>query len=59
MNIPVYLKKHDADLKSHLIKIILENTVKQVEALKEETNKSLKEMQENTIKQVKELNKVV
>ena len=32
---------------------------KQVEALKEETQKSLKELQENTIKQVKELNKTI
>ena len=31
---------------------------KQVEALKEETNKSLKEKEGNKIKQVKELNKV-
>ena len=34
------------------------NTGKQVEALKEKTNKSLKEIQENTMKQVKGLNKV-
>jgi hypothetical protein len=33
-------------------------TCKQVEALKEETNKSLKEKEGNKIKQVKELNKV-
>jgi len=32
-----------------------ENTIKQVEALKEETQKFLKGFQENTIKQVKEL----
>ena len=35
------------------------NTGKQVEALKEETQKSLKELQENTSKQVKELNKTI
>jgi uncharacterized FlaG/YvyC family protein len=35
------------------------NPGKQVEALKEETNKSLKEIQENIIKQVKEMNKTV
>jgi predicted nucleic acid-binding Zn-ribbon protein len=35
------------------------NIVKQVEALKEETNKSLKETQGNTIKQVKKLKKAV
>ena len=33
-------------------------TCNQVEALKEETNKSLKEKEGNKIKQVKELNKV-
>jgi predicted nucleic acid-binding Zn-ribbon protein len=32
---------------------------KQVEALKEKTQKSLKELQENTTKQVKELNKTI
>ena len=32
---------------------------KQVEALKEETQKSLKEFEENTNKQVKELNKTI
>jgi hypothetical protein len=37
----------------------LENTAKQVKALKEETQKSLKELQENTIKQVKERNKTI
>ena len=37
----------------------INNTGKQVEALKEERHKSLKEIQKNTIKQVKELNKVV
>jgi hypothetical protein len=31
----------------------------QIEAFKEETQKSLKELQENTIKQVKEMNKVI
>ena len=36
------------------LKEIQENTGKQVEVLKEETNKFLKEIQENTIKQVKE-----
>jgi hypothetical protein len=39
------------------LKEIQENTGKQLEALKQETQKSLKKMQENTTKQVKELNK--
>jgi hypothetical protein len=34
-----------------------ENTAKQVEVLKKETQKSLKELQENTTKQIMELNK--
>ena len=34
------------------LKEIQENTVKQVECLKEEAQKSLKELQENTAKQV-------
>jgi gas vesicle protein len=63
-------EKQDSDLKSHLmmmtedfkkdinhsLKEIQKNTGKQVEALKEETQKSLKE---NTTKQVKELNKTI
>ena len=40
-------------------KEIQENTGKQLEALKEEKQKSLKELQENTTKQVKELNKTI
>jgi cell division protein FtsI/penicillin-binding protein 2 len=57
-------EKQDSDLKSHLmmmiegikdinnfLKIIQENTGKQLEALKEETQKSLKDLQENTTKQ--------
>jgi hypothetical protein len=36
------------------LKEIQGNTAKQVEVLKEETQKSLKELQENTTKQVKE-----
>jgi hypothetical protein len=54
------------DLKSFLMMIkedfkkeIQENTVKQLEALKEETQKGLKELQENTTKQVMELNKTI
>jgi hypothetical protein len=35
------------------------NTRKQVEVLKEETQKSLKEWQENITKQVKELKKII
>ena len=35
----------------------INNTGKQVEALKEERHKSLEEIQKNTIKHVKELNK--
>jgi chromosome segregation ATPase len=42
------------------LKEIQENTDKQVEVLKEETQKkSLKELQENTTKQVMELNKTI
>ena len=66
-------EKQDFDLKSYLmmlsedfqkdinnsLKEIQENTAKQVEALKEETQKFLKELQENTTKQVKELNKTI
>jgi hypothetical protein len=40
------------------LKEIQENTAKQVEALKEETQKSLKELQENTAKQVEGLNEL-
>ena len=50
-------EKQDMDLKSLLMmmmedfkKEIQENTGKQLEALKEETQKSLKELQENTTK---------
>ena len=66
-------EKQDFDLKSYLmmlsedfqkdinnsLKEIQENTAKQVEALKEETQKFLKELQENTTKQVMELNKTI
>jgi hypothetical protein len=42
------------------LKEIQENTAKQVEVLKEETQKNpLKELKENTIKQVMELNKTI
>jgi prefoldin subunit 5 len=41
------------------LKELEENTGKQVENLKEETQKSLKELQENTIKQLKKLNKTI
>ena len=41
------------------LKEIQENTGKQVEALKEEKQKSPKELQENTIKPVKEMNKTI
>ena len=37
----------------------IQNTAKQVEVLKEETQKSLKELQENTTKQVMELSKTI
>jgi chromosome segregation ATPase len=40
-------------------KEIQENTGKQLEALKEETQKSLKELQENTVKQLKELKQTI
>ena len=38
---------------------IKENTDKQLEAFKEETQKSHRELQENTTKQVMELNKTI
>jgi hypothetical protein len=41
------------------LKEIQENTGKQLEALKGETQKPLKEFQENTIKEAKEMNKIV
>jgi hypothetical protein len=47
-NVP---EKHDVDLTSHLMKIIVN--------LKEDMHNSLKEMQENTVEQEKELNKAV
>ena len=61
--------KQDSDLKSYLLMVvedfrmyinnllkeIQENTAKQVEALKEEAQKSLKELQENTAKPVEAL----
>jgi hypothetical protein len=60
-------EKQDSDLKSYLMRLVENfkkdinslkeiqgNTAKQVEVLKEETQKSLKELQENTTKQVKE-----
>jgi predicted RNase H-like nuclease (RuvC/YqgF family) len=65
-------EKQDPDLKPYLmmmvediknfnnsLKEIQENTAKQVEDLKEETQKFLKELQENTTKQVMELNKTI
>jgi hypothetical protein len=66
-------EKKDLDLKSLLMMMMMEdykkginnslkeiqNTGKQVEVLKEETQKSLIELQENTSKQVKELNKTI
>jgi predicted transcriptional regulator len=58
--------KQDMDLKSILMmmmedfkKEIQENTCKQLEAFKEETQKSLRELQENTTKQVMKLNKTI
>ena len=41
------------------LKLIQENTGKQLEALKEETQKSLKELEANTIKQAKGRNKTI
>jgi uncharacterized protein YlxW (UPF0749 family) len=59
-------EKQDMDLKSLLRmmmenfkKEIQENAVKQLEVLKEETQKCLRELEENTIKQVIELNKTI
>jgi esterase/lipase len=44
---------------NNALKEIQENTGKQRDTLKEETQKSLKELQENTNKQVKELSKTI
>jgi hypothetical protein len=61
-------EKQDMDLKSLIImmmmmedfkKEIQENTGKQLEDFKEETQKCLRELQENTTKQVMELNKTI
>jgi SMC interacting uncharacterized protein involved in chromosome segregation len=66
-------EKQDLDLKSYLmmlvedfekainnpLKEIQENMAKQVEVLKDETQKSLKELQKNTTKQMMELNKTI
>jgi uncharacterized protein YlxW (UPF0749 family) len=59
-------EKQDKGLKSLLMmmmedfkKEIQENTGKELEALKKETQKSLRELQENTTKQVMELNKTI
>ena len=41
------------------LKELQENTAKQVEVLKEETQKSLEQLQENRTKQVMELNKTI
>jgi hypothetical protein len=41
------------------LKEIQENSAKEVEALKEQTQNSLKELQENKTKQVMELNKTI
>jgi esterase/lipase len=42
-----------------VLKELQENTTKQVEVLKEETQKSLRKLHENTIKQVIELNNTI
>jgi DNA-binding protein H-NS len=59
-------EKQDIDLKSPLMvmmeefkKEIQKNTGKQLEAIKEEAQKSLRELQENTTKQVMDLNKTI
>jgi hypothetical protein len=59
-------EKQDMDLKSLLMmmmedlkKEIQENTGKQLEALKEETQKCLRELQENNTKQEMELDKTI
>ena len=59
-------EKQDMDLKSLLMmmmedfkKEIQENTGKQLEAFKEETQKCLRELQENNTKQEMELNKTI
>ena len=44
---------------NHSLREIQENTGKQVEDLKEKTQKSLKELQENTTKQVNKLSKTI
>jgi hypothetical protein len=59
-------EKHDMDLKSLLMMMMedvkketQENTGKQLEAFKEETQKCLRELQENNTKQEMELNKTI
>ena len=59
-------EKQDMNLKSLLMmmmedfkKEIQENTGKQLEAFKEETQKFLRKLQEKTTKQVMELNKII
>ena len=59
-------EKQDMDLKSLLMMMmedfkneIQENTGKQLEAFKEETQKCLRELPENTTEQVMELNKTI
>ena len=59
-------EKQDMDLKSLTMmlmkdfkKEIQKNTGKQLEALKEETQKSLRELYKNTNKQVMEINKII
>jgi chromosome segregation ATPase len=73
ITLEITLGKQDSDLKSllmimikdfkkdikHSLKEIQENPSKQVEALKEETQKTPKELTENTITQVKEMNKTI
>jgi hypothetical protein len=53
------MKIEDFKDKNNSLKEIQENTAKQVEVLKEETQKCLKELQENTTKQAKEMNKTI
>jgi uncharacterized protein YlxW (UPF0749 family) len=55
----MYLKSLLMMMMEDFKKEIQENTGKELEALKEETQKLLRELQENTNKQVKELNKTV
>ena len=53
------LGKRSGVIDASITNRIQENTGKQLETLKEESQKSFKELQENTIKQVKKMTKII